>query len=336
MRLDVQTRARVIRLKEEGYTYKRIRERLLEEGTSVSVKSLYLLVAKYKRTKSVLDRPRAAIPKILRDEHYREIDKALSENDEMTSRQLRTMLIRKWPNLSMSISTVERARRELGWVVTTPKYCQLIREQNKQKRLEWCQKMIDANEQFNDVMFTDESSVQLETHRKRCYRKKRTPRKLKPRPKHPLKVHIWGGISKRGPTSVVIFTGIMTATRYTQILEAGLLPCADDLYPSGFRFQQDNDPKHCANYTQQFFPENAINWWPTPPESPDLNPIENVWGSLKEYLRNVHKPKNLEELKGGIKEFWKSLTPEVCTRYINHLHRVIPAVIEKQGSPSGF
>ena len=196
MRLDVQTRARVIRLKEEGYTYKRIRERLLEEGTSVPVKSLYLLVAKYKRTKSVLDMPRAAILKILRDEHYREIDKALSENDEMTSRQLRTMLIRKWPNLSMSISTVERARRELGWVVTTPKYCQLIREQNKQKRLEWCQKMIDTNEQFNDVMFTDESSVQLETHRKRCYRKKRTPRKLKPRPKHPLKVHIWGGISK--------------------------------------------------------------------------------------------------------------------------------------------
>ena len=164
MRLDLETRARVVRLKNEGYTYKHIRERLLEDGISVSVKSLYLLVRKYKQTNSVANRPRAAVTKILTDEHYCEIDMALSENDEMTSRQLQTMVITKWPTLSMSISTVERARRELGWVVTTPKYCQLIRERNKQKRLEWCQKMIETNEQFEDVIFTDESSIQLETY----------------------------------------------------------------------------------------------------------------------------------------------------------------------------
>jgi len=27
-----------------------------------------------------------------------------------------------------------------------------------------------------------------------------------------------------------------------------------------------------------------IKWWKTPPESPDLNPIENIWGSMKQYL----------------------------------------------------
>ena len=242
------------------------------------------------------------MPKILGTEHYRDIDGALAVNDELTSRQLRAMLLSKYPELSMSISTVERARRELGWVVTTPK---LIRNANKQKRLEWCQQMVDTNEQFEDVVFTDESSIQLETHRKRCYRKKNTPRKLKPRPKHPLKVHVWGGISNRGPTGIVIFTGIMTAIRYTQILEVGLLPSANS---SGYRLQQDNDPKHCARYTHNIF---EVNWWPTTPESPDLNPIENVWGSLKEYLRNSYKPKNLDELKSGIKEFWNTLTPEV-------------------------
>lgn len=55
----------------------------------------------------------------------------------------------------MLISTVERARHKLGWVVATPTYCQLIREHNKQNRLEWCQKMINTNEQFKDVMFTN-------------------------------------------------------------------------------------------------------------------------------------------------------------------------------------
>ena len=68
----------------------------------------------------------------------------------------------------------------------------------------------------------------------------------------------------------------------------------------------------------------------------DLNPIENVWGSLKQYLRNVYKPKNLDELKEGIQQFWVTLTPEVCTRYIQHLTKVIPKVIEEEGGPSGY
>ena len=167
MRLDVQTGQRVVYLKSRGYTYKTIRERLKTEGVCVSTKSLYLLVAKYRQTKSVTDRPRRAVSKILGNEHYRFIDEALATNDELTSRQLRTMLTNKYPELSMSLSTIVRARRELGWVVTTPKYCQLIRDANKQKRLEWCQEMINTNEQFDDVIFTDESSVQLESHRKR-------------------------------------------------------------------------------------------------------------------------------------------------------------------------
>ena len=77
-------------------------------------------------------------------------------------------------------------------------------------------------------------------------------------------------------------------------------------------------------------------WWPTPPESPDLNPIENIWGSLKQYLRNTYKPKNLVQLKEGIQQFWLTLTPEVCKRYIMHLKKVMPKVIEEGGGPSRY
>ena len=177
-----------------------------------------------------------------------------------------------------------------------------------------------------NVLFTDESSVMLETHRKKCYRKRCAPRKLKLCPKQPIKVHVWGGISKHGATSVVVFTGIMTAIRYTKILEAALLPFAQEIFLSGYRFQQDNDPKHCAHFTRNYFSAHNVNWWRTPAESPDLNPIENAWGSMKEYLCNTHKPRGLEDLKKGIREFWKTLTPSVCTNYINHIHRVMPVV----------
>ena len=87
---------------------------------------------------------------------------------------------------------------------------------------------------------------------------------------------------------------------------------------------------------KQFIKENRINHWKTPAESPDLNPIENMWHKLKSFLRKHVKPTNKEELIDGIKTFWASVDIEKCSRYINHLHKVIPAVIEKEGHASGY
>ena len=80
---------------------------------------------------------------------------------------------------------------------------------------------------------------------------------------------------------------------------------------------------------------NDVNWWRSPTESPDLNPIEKVWGSMKTYLWDKVKPKNLVELKTGIKVYWKSLTPETCSRYVNHSQKVMPGVIQEKEGPSG-
>lgn len=140
----------------------------------------------------------------------------------------------------------------------------------------------------------------------------------------------------KGATKVIMFTGNMNARRLGIILEAGLLPFITEKYSSGHRLYHDNDPKHASYYIEDFFKEHNVTWWPTPPESPDLNPIENVWGSLKQYLRTHYKPKNLQELKDGIERFWITLTPEVCQRYINHLQKVIPKIVQVNGDPSGY
>ena len=74
-----------------------------------------------------------------------------------------------------------------------------------------------------------------------------------------------------------------------------------------------------------------IVWWKTPPESPDLNPIENIWHELKEFIQCEVKPKVKEELIEGIAAFWCTVYVYKCNKYINHLHKVIPKVIEQNG-----
>lgn len=77
----------------------------------------------------------------------------------------------------------------------------------------------------------------------------------------------------------------MDAEFYTRILECYLLPFICDTFPGGtHRFMQDNDPKHKLRIANNFFEANHINWWKMPPESSDLNPIENLWHELKEFL----------------------------------------------------
>ena len=151
-------------------------------------------------------------------------------------------------------------------------------------------------------------------------------------PKHPPKVQVWAGISSiREPKPLLSFQEYklrLDTQTYWMLIEQN--------YPVKHRFQQDNDPKHMSKWSQSYFQRKHINWWRTPPSSLVLNPIENVWDSMKNYLRTTAKPKNTQELRDGIKAFWKTLTPDVCKHYVGHLRKVISKVIEVQGEPSGY
>ena len=130
----------------------------------------------------------------------------------------------------------------------------------------------------------------------------------------------------------------MDSELFCEILRRTLLPFIATYFPEpgSHRLFQDNDPKHTSRAAQEFYAASGINWWHSPAESPDMNPIENVWHEVKEFLRCEIKPTTKEELVQGIKEFWSTVTLHKCCRYINHLQKVLPRVIEKQGGATGY
>ena len=120
------------------------------------------------------------------------------------------------------------------------------------------------------------------------------------------------------------------------ILDKTLVPFIAEVFTDSHKLMQDNDPKHVSRYTQEYFLRKGINWWRTPPESPDLNPIENMWHELKEYIRREIKPTTKDQLVHGIKLFWETVDTAKCNKYIDHLKKVVPKVIELDGDATGY
>ena len=77
---------------------------------------------------------------------------------------------------------------------------------------------------FEDVVYTDETTVQNEPHRRTCCYRKRQKPLYKPKPKHHVKVHVWAEISHRGRTNLCIFEGKMNAPLFISILRESLVP----------------------------------------------------------------------------------------------------------------
>ena len=128
----------------------------------------------------------------------------------------------------------------------------------------------------------------------------------------------------------------MKENLYIDIISKTLLPFICEVYPDGHKLMQDNDPKHTSHHTQHWMQENGVNWWRTPAESPDMNPIENLWHELKEFIRREVKPKTKDELVEGISNFWSTVDTAKCRKYIGHLRKVLLKVIELNGNATGY
>jgi hypothetical protein len=233
----------------------------------------------------------------------------LQKTPTLTAIQLRMRI----PELEgISVRTIQRACKEtLNMPSRMMRKKPLLTEQMRIQRLEFANAYRKWDEDdWKQVMFSDESHFELRfgNQSSRCWRPAGSnpfsPKFTKKTVKHPQKVMAWGCFSWMGCGALEFLEKgqMMNGACYRRILD-DKLECFMHQHGTS-HFLQDGAPCHKSKIVTQWF-----NEWPNiilikcPGNSPDLNPIENVWSWMKAKLRNSTN-KNMEEWRRKITELW--------------------------------
>ena len=197
--------------------------------------------------------------------------------------------------------TIQRHLHRMGYRNILPQVTHMLTKEQKEKRVTWA--MMHKNDDWNQTVFSDESYFQLFKNPVRR-RSETLQKKLKRIPKNKQNVMVWGAIRAKDKISCHTFRSNMDALFYIKTLQIHLLPAARQQYAEQWRFQQDNDPKHRSKVAKEFLDREVpktIDW---PPNSPNLNPIENMWSILKRRVEK-QKPSGIDELETTHEEWQK-------------------------------
>ncbi len=161
-----------------------------------------------------------------------------------------------------------------------------------------------------------------------------SPSCMKSSVKFPQSVMILGAMSSADVGPLCFLKTNVTAPVYQESLEHFMLPSADQLFKDAdFIFQQDLAP---AKSTKSWLNDHGVGVLDWPANSPDLNPIDNLWGYCQEENEKQETKKNADELKATVKESWASIPPQQCHKLITSMPRRIEAVIKAKGAPTKY
>lgn len=228
----------------------------------------------------------------------------------------------------LEATTAKKARyyrKKYGFVYRRMRRKPVLTDNHRASRISWCTS--HREDHFDQDIFIGKTA--LKPFLASLNQLKGTP--VDPNvPKQQTTLHLWGAISRKGASPLQIFDGALTTAMYLEILLENVVPFIAENFPEGHRFHQDNNPKHSAKLSQEFLESTGINWVKSPPRSHDLNPIELVWTDLIQVVAK-RLPKTIGQVVVAVKEYWKTLTPEKCSEFIDKLVDVVPKVLDKKG-----
>lgn len=186
-------------------------------------------------------------------------------------------------------------------------------------------------------MFSDETRFIVQGQRSRYVRRsgneKLTAAHIDQTVKHPQKKMFWGCFSYAGTGSLVPVEGMMNSQKYKELLERKLSAELTKADQSGNAvFQQDSAPCHKSKTMMQYFKSKKIALLDWPGNSPDLNPIENLWAIVKARLRRVDCTTKTKLIEAVI-QLWFRVDQilENCKKLIDSMPKRLQEVIKAKG-----
>jgi transposase len=261
--------------------------------------------------------------------------------------------------LKLSSRTVTRLLKKKGLQHLTAKVVPMLKDSQKLARVTFAKAALRRELcSWRRVMITDSKYFRLHAMGRPAGRWC-TPatRGTVARPKHSIAAHVYMGITYNGVTSLKFVTGThkqvskyvnpktkrphtgVAQDEYTDVLRDHLKPQGDLLFQNAgkwsgnWQLQQDNAPPHKTATNMAFIADNVpaghfLGW---PPNSPDLSPIENLWGWMDSRLHKLHKCKNIEELKQKLEEIRKSIPLSFLHNLFDGMNNRMRRVIELNG-----
>lgn len=321
---------------EQGQILAHKRDGLTTSEIAVAVGRSYDVVRKFlKNPEAYGTRARPGRPAKLSKRDRRKLLRA-AKQDGMTSKRLKAEL-----SLPVSDRTVRRELHNAPYMkwgkrIKTPK----LAARHRQTRCDWARKMIRERVDWNNVVFSDEKKFNLDGPDGAQYywhdlrAEKET---FFSRQNGGGSIMVWGGISARGTTVLAILSGRQDSFDYQQTLTTHLLPFGDEVYDGNYVFQHDNASIHASRATQEFIQDINVKVLEWPSLSPDLNPVENVWGELvRAVYRGGRQYNSVDELKVAVLREWSRLDQDWLRRLVASMPDRCIDVIEKRGGKTKY
>ena len=256
------------------------------------------------------------------------IQSMVAQHSTKSVGQMTSRLSKK--GIEVSKTTLRRTFKEANVQSMRPTSKPLLTSDHIKKRLEWAIKHKDVN--WNQVVFTDETSFHMKQVKEHVWRK-RGENYYVSTIKYPVKIHAWSCCSNNGFGKLLSVTRTLNSKLMCKIYKNGLLPSTKIWFGDNntyWNLLEHNDPKHTSKICKKFKVDNGIQPLPWPSQSPDCNPIENVWRLMKLKI-NIQPPTSMNNFMERIKKEWKNLPVDFAEKLVNSTEHRIELLIERNG-----